>query len=267
MKNAYVTAYLFGLQSALEYRMNFILSMLSSAFPIGVQLYIWNAVYRHGGEGKLFGYDYYQIMTYSVLAAVVSKLVISNIENTIVNDIKNGGLSIYLIKPISYFRFRITFYFGQRLMNVGISILIVILLFGYLYWASGIRLEPLRIILFLISLFLSVTLSFVMSFSLSSVAFWLTEITYFFHVTNLVLTIVSGGIFPLEIFGNDMMYVFSLLPFQYTVYYPVNVLNGNIATPLIWTGLIWQSMWIIAFLFIYKITWRWGLKRYLGVGG
>ncbi|WP_415469572.1 ABC-2 family transporter protein [Clostridium saccharoperbutylacetonicum] len=48
----------------------------------------------------------------------------------------------------------------------------------------------------------------------------ISEAAGVFVVANVVTSVISGGIFPLNIFGEKIQAVFSLLPFQYTIYFP-----------------------------------------------
>lgn len=244
-RNKYVVAFRIGFQSSLEYRFNFFLSLLSAAFPMIVQYYMWTAVYANAGEKDVFGYSYREMIMYTILAAVVSKLVISNIESSIAEDIKSGGLNKYIIQPIYYFGFRISSYIGQRLMYFTISLCIILALTYILNTFYSLKTEEERILIFCLSIILSVILSFLISYAICACAFWLSEISYFFVVTSLLINMMSGGIFPLEIFGERLQQIFRLLPFHYLIYFPVNVLSGKISGHQIWQGIMGQGVWII----------------------
>ncbi len=57
-------------------------------------------------------------------------------------------------------------------------------------------------------------------------SFWIVEVGFLFEGIRIVTILLSGGIFPLEVFGERFVQVMNLLPFKYTVSYPINVLNG-----------------------------------------
>jgi ABC-2 type transport system permease protein len=98
-------------------------------------------------------------------------------------------------------------------------------------------------------------------------SFWIVEVGFLFEGIRIVTVLLSGGIFPLEVFGTRFVQVMNLLPFKYTVNYPINVLNGQIAPAGIVTGMLIQCGWIAAFLFIANFLWRVGSRRYVAVGG
>ncbi|QJC51167.1 hypothetical protein HGI30_06040 [Paenibacillus albicereus] len=262
----YAVAFRIGFQSALEYRLNFLLSLVSAFFPVAVQYYIWKAVY--GGSGRvLFGYRYEDMILYTVMAGIVTKLVLTGIEHSIADDIKSGGLNKYLVQPVGYFGFRLSSYVGQRAASFTILLLLAAgaaLALGTMPGQSGIGS---RFLLFLPSLLLACALSFLVSYAICACAFWLQEIGYFFVVSTLLVTIVSGGIFPLEVYGETAKQLIAWTPFYYLIYFPVNVLGGRIAGADAWTGMAAQALWTAGMLAVALGSWRLGMKRYLGLGG
>ncbi|MCR8845582.1 ABC-2 family transporter protein [Paenibacillus sp. SC116] len=269
MKNAnkYAVTFRFGLQHALEYRSNFFLSLISAFVPAVVQYYIWSTVYKSYSDTTLFGYSYEQMIAYTILAAVVSKLVMTNMEHAVSNDIKTGGLNRYLIQPISYFGFRLCHYFGQKLLYI-IGFIVIITLILFVSPASRhLEHEPERIVIFILSIVMAMVISFLLSFAVSAIAFWLADISYFFVVTSLVINIVSGGMFPLELFGEGFRSVISVLPFYYMIYWPVNVWTGIIPSSELWLGLLMQLGWSVVLGGVAYTSWKLGFKRYLGLGG
>lgn len=111
-----------GVQHSMEYRFHFFLGLLGATFPILVQYFIWTAVYRHSGQDALFSYSYGQIILYTILAGLVSKLIATQFEHQIADDIKNGGLNKYLIKPISYFGYRLVSFSARRRSITGLQL-------------------------------------------------------------------------------------------------------------------------------------------------
>jgi viologen exporter family transport system permease protein len=99
------------------------------------------------------------------------------------------------------------------------------------------------------------------------VAFWVIEIGFLFEGIRIVTILLSGGIFPLEVFGTRFLQVMAWLPFKYTVSYPINVLNGKISAGDMAQGALIQCIWIVVCLVIADFLWRVGSRRYVAVGG
>lgn len=75
---------------------------------------LWNYLYGNGDAGAMTGYSYTEIIVYTLLAGLVSKLVITGFEYQINEDIKDGGLNKYLIRPVNYCGYRFCSYLGKR---------------------------------------------------------------------------------------------------------------------------------------------------------
>ncbi len=95
----------------------------------------------------------------------------------------------------------------------------------------------------------------------------MTEVFVLFWGINLFTLILSGAIFPLDIFGGDMLRFFDVLPFKYTTYFPTNILTGRLDGNLIIFGIIIQFIWIIILLIMSNFLWKLGMKKYVAVGG
>lgn len=263
----YRQAFLLGIQNAMEYRANFLLSMVSALFPIFIQFFLWTSIY--GGDTALVinGYSYFQIIAYTIMASVVSRLIRTGFEYDINDDIKNGGLNKYLVKPVDYFTYRLSCFIGQKLIQ---TLLMLLLIVGSLILlAIGLH-SPLTaqsITLFFVSLFLAFVLNFMIFFAVSTIGFWLFEIGFLFEAIRIVIIMLSGGIFPLDIFGKQAVLILNFLPFKYTINFPVEVLNGRLSANSSYLGIGLQILWIFVFTLIAKLLWAAGNKRYVAVGG
>lgn len=263
----YTKAFSLGLQSSMEYRVNFLLGFLSIIFPLTIQFFMWNAIYKNSPNKIVYGYTLTQMITYSVLAAITAKLVATGFEWEMLNDIKNGGLSKFIIKPIGYFQYRLSCFIGDKSFNFILS-LIIIIVFLFIYRIySGFEVGIFNALIYLLSIIMALLINFLIYFSLASFAFWMSEASSVFVIMNVVVNIVSGGIFPLDIFGEKILRVFDLLPFKYTIYFPVNILNGRLGIQAVQNGLIIQAIWIAIMLVISNVLWGIGLKKYTAVGG
>ena len=90
-----------GLQKALAYRADFLLTLASCIFPILMQVCLWTALYA-AGAADTGGYTYEQMILYTLLAGITARIVATGFENDVAQDIKDGGLNKYLVKPVDY---------------------------------------------------------------------------------------------------------------------------------------------------------------------
>lgn len=267
MGGKYRRAYAIGMQNALEYRMDFFLNMVSAFFPIFIQVFMWTAIYQKTGQGAVFGYTFSQMIVYTVLASLLNRLLRTGFEYEISEDIKTGGLNKFIIRPIAHFPYRLAVFLGQKTIHTA---LISVVLCGVVFASvkvTGLPIGPMQVLAFLPAFVLAFVLNFVLFYLVSAIAFWLTEIGFFYEAVRIVFIALSGGIFPIDVLGEDAARVLRLLPFQYTINFPVDVLNGRIAGADAVRGLLVQILWILLMSGLTAWVWKVGSRKYVAVGG
>lgn len=269
MKSAgkYLRSYVLGIQNAMEYRADFWLSLVSGVFPLMIQMFLWNAIFAGSTSDTVYGYTLDQMILYTIMAIAVGKFVSAGFEYEIANDIKNGGLNKFIVQPISYFWYRVISFYGSKTVQLlSFSAIIILLIIGF----SFLRELPISgrtIILFIPSIVMAVILNGMIFYMLSLLAFWMTEVWAVFIGFNLLSNILSGGVFPLDVFGETANRIFSWLPFQYTIYFPINILNGKLSIEEIGVGFMSQAIWVIAITLLANGLWSYGIKKYVAIGG
>ena len=263
----YYKAFELGFQTALEYRLNFLISLISAVYPIFIQTFLWTAIFQNSPQETVFGFTYRQMIAYTFMAGLVSRLVRTGFEYEIMDDIKSGKFSRFLVQPLGYFPYRLASFFGNKLPGQAMILgILALILFGLTaFWGIAFGLE--RILLFSLTLVLAVILNFLIFYCISAISFWIVEIGFLFEGIRIVTILVSGGIFPLEVFGETFIQITNFLPFKYTINYPINVLNGKIGPGQILEGLLIQLAWIGACYLLAKLLWSQGGRHYVAVGG
>lgn len=263
----YVAAFFLAVQSALEYRVNFIVGLFSGVFVVIIQFFMWTAIYEGDTQGELFGYTYSQMVVYVVMAGILSKATGTGFEWEIASDIKDGGLSRFLVQPISYLPYRLMSFFGTKVVQLAFIGTIGVIAFLVIHCTTGFAFEIYDIGYLLIAIVFGILLNCILFYCLSAFAFWLTEVYGVFLSLMVVSSVLSGGIFPLEVFGEVAMKMMSYLPFQYIIYFPLRILTGELPGSEILLGLLVQLFWILFFYLVSKILWRKGLRKYIAAGG
>jgi ABC-2 type transport system permease protein len=251
----------------MEYRMNFLLSLVSGAFTIIIQYFVWTAIYRSGMSGELFGYQYNQMIVYIIMAGILSKVMATGFEWEISADIKKGGLSKFLVQPIQYLPYRMMMFFGQKVIQLFMVSIISFIALNILGFSIGFEFDVKQIGLLVVIIFLSLLMNCLLFYSISALAFWVTEVWAIFIGLGVATNILSGGVFPLDVFGQKAQAVFSLLPFQYVIYFPLNIISSKYSTAEILKGMAIQCIWIVILYVFSKLIWKAGMKKYVAVGG
>ncbi len=205
--------------------------------------------------------SYYLIMT--TLGGLLGCYIYQEISE---DDIKQGGLVFYLLKPFSYFwkRFieEIAYRF-VRLIIIIIFCLVIYFSFGNIFKITG---EPLKLFFSLIVTILGFFIQFTFGFCLGLTAFWLKENRALYQLVEIVSIIFSGGVLPIDLLPKTLQTISYLLPWAYSSYFPIISFQGKLAP--------WQSLqvisiqffWLAGFYIIYKILWNNGVKQFTATG-
>jgi ABC-2 type transport system permease protein len=266
----YTKTFELGFETALEYRLNFLLSLVSAAFPVIIQTFLWTAIYTSSGttgDQTIYGYTYRQMIVYTFLAGLVSRIIQTGFEYDIQEDVKSGKYSKFLVQPLGYFPYRLSSFFGQKVPNSLMILGILAIVLTTLSVVFGITLEFWRVLVFLLTIVLALALNFLIFYCISAMSFWIVEVGFLFEGIRIVTILLSGGIFPLEVFGERFVQAMNFLPFKYTINYPINVLNGRMPADQIGWGILAQCFWIGVCWLLAQYLWKIGGRRYVAVGG
>src|ERR1700693_5284424 len=120
-------AFLIGLQSNLVYRVNFAVRGFFSFFHLIVVFILWGAAYA--GNPSIGGFSFGQTLTYFVALIVVQFMIGAFQEDyQISEEIRNGLINQFLLKPVNYFAYRFSIYLSARFVT-GLLILLPVIVF------------------------------------------------------------------------------------------------------------------------------------------
>lgn len=267
----YLRSMSLGLRGALEYRANFLFSLLGAVSPVIIQTALWTCLYApapdgSGAGGALFGYTYAQMLGYTVIANIVSRLVRTGFEYDLNNDIRSGGLDRFLVKPIDYFGFRMAQFVGAKSAEAVFMGAVLAACLAVLAATAGLGLTVAAVAGFVLALALAFILNFLIFWCIGMLGFWLTEIGFLFEAVRIVIITASGGIFPLSVFGERGESILGALPFRFTIQFPTEILCGRVAPSGIASGLCVGALWIIPLAILARAVWAVGLRRFVAVG-
>ena len=109
----YRHVFLVGLQSNLVYRWNFLIRGFFSLARLAVVFILWGAAYA--GVAQIGGYSLGQTFTYfTALIALQFMIGAFNEDYQIGEEIRNGLINQFLLKPINYYLYRFTVFLAAR---------------------------------------------------------------------------------------------------------------------------------------------------------
>ena len=265
--NKYRTVFNVGLQSNLVYRVNFAVRGFFSFFHLVVVFVLWGAAYA--GNATIGGFNFGQTFTYFVALIVVQFMIGAfNEDYQISEEIRNGLINQFLLKPVNYFAYRFSIYLSARLVTGVLIIIPVIITYPLLRDYLVLPHDWWRLALGLPALVMSALIQFGIAYCFGLMSFWFLEIQGLVVLSMALESVLGGQIFPLDLLPDWLFRISQYLPYYYQMYFPVAIFTGRLSDPAaIITGLGIQACWVAIILVLGEILWRRGLRLHTAVGG
>jgi len=264
--NKYRQAFLIGLQSNIVYRWNFAVRSVFSLFHLAVVFILWGAAFV--SSPKIGGFDFSQTLTYFTLLLVLQFFVGAfNEDYQISDEIRNGLINQFLLKPIDYFLYRLSIFSSARVVSGSLALLPLLLALPFLKDRLSFPHEGWRLAVGLPAVGLSAFIQFTIAYCFGLATFWFLEIQGLVLLSYAVETVLGGQMFPLDLMPAPLFHAVQFLPFYYQMYFPAAILTGRIGAEQAAQGLVLQVLWAAVLLGVSRILWARGLRRHTAVGG
>ncbi len=255
-----------GLQSNIVYRWNFAMRAAFSLVHIAFVFILWRAAYL--GQESIGGFSLDQTLTYFISLLVLQFFIGAFNEDYLISEeIRNGLINQFLLKPINYFVYRFTIFVSARLVSGLLALLPIVLalpLIGEHLTFPG---ETWRLLIGIPAVFMSAMIQFSIAYIFGMLTFWFLEIQSFVILSMALESVLGGQIFPLDLLPAGLFRISQFLPYYYQMYFPAAIFTGRIDQATAVEGLAVQAFWVIALLALGQFLWRRGLRRHTAVGG
>lgn len=263
----YAHVFSVGLQGALVYRWNFFIRGSFSLVHLCLVFILWGAAFS--GIDQIGGFDIRQTLTYFIVVLALQFIVGAfNEDFQIGEEIRNGLINQFLLKPVNYFGYRLSLFVAARLVS---GVLVFVPLLAVSPWIGDQLTFPgdsWRLPVGMVATVLAALLQFTIAFCFGLLAFWFLEIQGFVILSYAIETSLGGAMFPLDLLPRGVFAVAQYLPFPYQMYFPAAIVTGRVATlPEALHGLVIQATWVVVAMVAARLLWAGGLRKHTAVGG
>lgn len=270
----YLKAVKFSSQITFSYNKNFLISSIIQICSLLITIFMWKAVF-HFNNNSIEEYSLTDMIIYIFIVNTVFDLIGSNnVSERVSNDIRSGQLSIYLMRPYPHVLALFFDLIGNKITKIPMILVMNGLVGSFVLYYSHQRNEDVyfnfsaqSVVMFLFFLLFSFFWNYIFDYLLGLVAFWMDNPWILFYIKGHVTAVFCGLIIPLNLFPNGVQKVLDYLPFQYYVFFPYQILSGNIGFYDYLTNLACFLGWILAFMAIMLIVWIKSINRFTAVGG
>lgn len=252
-----------NVMQTLAYRGAFFIFMVNTVVTPLISLLVWLAVSEQGVSLPL---DRSRLVTYFLLLSVASMLTGTWFATYVAEHIRLGGLSAWLLRPAPYIFHDVGNNIGEKVVKLPLLLPLVGL--ALLLFRDDVRLpaEPLRWLLFALSLPMAAAIAFLIEFLIGLLAFWVQDVGGLIRIKVFADALLSGRLVPLAFFPAAFSGLLAAQPFRFTLSFPLELLTGQATGLAAAKGFAAQAAYCLGLWAAYRLLWRIGLRSYTGVG-
>ena len=247
-----------------QYRANLLMYLLYWLVSPIIYLAVWTSIANQ--KGSVNGFTANDFITYYMVLLICDQVTSNIVIHTFGYKIQDGTLSGELVRPIHPMLTNglvnnIAF---KALTMMGLTPIWIILYFLYKPDFSGMMFR--NILLALPALILAFFIGYLLSASITSLAFWTTRVYSIHEFYFALILLFSGQFVPLTLMPKIVQDIAQYLPFQLLIYYPIQLILGKLSAQQIAQGYVMSLIWLGISGLLFYLVWRNGVKRYSAVG-
>jgi len=246
-------AYMIGL----VYRFGFLFSIAGNLIYMSITYFLWRSIYQD--RETLRGLTFDETYIYVALGSAVFILLKTYVDWQMSYDIREGMVAIYLTKPLDLQLYELFTSLGfalHALTTVTLSTFLLLIFVFHIEIPLGIGL-----LLFPFSLVLAYLVSFCFDYFIGLLAFY-TESVWGLSITKeVIITVLSGALIPLQFFPEVIRKILLWLPFQAIYYTPLTmVAKPNLGWETFLPMLGIQLFWVAALFALTRLFYNQAVK-------
>ncbi|MCX7871539.1 MAG: ABC-2 family transporter protein [bacterium] len=240
----------------IKYHLTYKANIMLKVIHIPINLFVIGMMWIILGKNNRNLDVNYLIKYYFLTFLITTSFPFAKIVRDIEDDIFNGKVTTYLIRPISYFI--------PKFINFISWITIYFLLSSpaVIFILLSSRLKIVNLLWFLLILLMGLIIQFLFWYLTSLISFWYEKILGIIRAVFVLQTICSGVLIPLHMFNYNLQKIINFLPFKYYVYYPINVFLISSNYNEICKIVISELVWILILSALITYVWNLGLAKY-----
>jgi len=247
-----------------QYRANLVMYILYWLVSPIIYLAVWTSIAN--AKGNVDGLTSNDFITYYMILLICDQLTSNIILHIFAYKVQDGSLSGELIKPIHpMLTNTLVNDIAFKALNMIILTPIWIVL-ALLFKPDFASVSMGGILLSIPALLLGYSINFLLSGTITSLAFWTTRVFSIHEFYYACILLFAGQFVPLKLMPALIQNIAKFLPFQLFMYMPIQMIQGNLSSAEIVEGYTTGVVWLVVALLLFRWVWHEGVKRYSAVG-
>ena len=249
-------------QRHIIYRLSALIWIVNGMITPFILMSVWLTIREH----NQLPMDDKQIITYYILSIFIFRLTQSWRAEGLGQLINDGGFSIYMIRPFSFFIQELARDLSMKAIRI-ISLVPFLFLIIFIFQDKMIlSYNFVSILIFSFSIILGYIINFLLGMTVGLLAFWLEHAYGASMTIDIVSHLFNGTLFPLVFMPELLKKLMIILPFRYIVSFPIEVLTNSLEQLQILKGFVILGIWIFLIYLLLVFTFSKGIKKYTAVG-
>jgi len=259
----YLTSMKIALLTQLQYRAQNYFYMIGMIAEPVIYLVVWATIAEQQG-GSVGGYTPGAFAAYYIVWTLVRNMNIVFTPYGWEGRIQRGRLSAELLRPIHPLHGDVAYFAGWKFVVIVLWLPLAVVL-GIIFkpelhptWLQG--------LVFFFAIWGAYLIRTVFVSLLGMITFWTTRVSALYELYFALELILSGRLVPMSLMPDWVQNVSKFLPFQWTFFFPINALVGDLTATELLGGLGSQLLWIMGGILLVNIVWHYGIQRFSSVG-
>lgn len=248
----------------LEYRLNyFIDAFVQPILTTGIEVLLWIAVFKGAHTETIAGFAKDSYLSYALWSAFFARIATSWMyEARMIEEVSSGSINSIIVRPMTFYEYYLSQFMGYKIITTVLSLTVPVIA----AWLFDLPTIYSRIPLALLLCFYFLILVHTISFIISTMAFHFTRISSMTAAKNLLMWLLMGELFPLDLLPEPYKSFFITAPFASGTFVPVGYIIGRVEIDTVYTGFISVTIALVILNLLGAYLWRKGLDSYAGTG-
>lgn len=251
-----------GFTHVFAYRAEVLIQLVSVGLVAALNTSLWGAA--TAGRASVAGVPSEEMRSYVIIVWVAVTFFATRVNEEIGRRFLDGQIAADLLRPLSLQAFSYFRDLGRALACLGLQTF-PLLLCGLLGFGLRLPSHPSTWAFWLLSLLLAHLTNFGLSFLVGIAALPLQNVSGLSHLKGTLVSVFSGTLIPLELFGAAWRPLLFALPFHALAHTPASIflerdvsVGGLLLEQLLWAG----GLWLLG-----AAAWRMAAHRLTVLGG
>ena len=246
-----------------QYAFNILTHFIATFILLYIFMNLWGYIYSDPNE-VINGFSMNQMIWYVIVTEVLWGIIGGRkFCKTIIEDVKGGNIAYNINKPYNYVLYKLASHLGLGTIR-GVIYIILGAIVGYVFLREFPTLGLIKILLVLLTIFLSTAINTLVVISIGLISFYIEDSNPLYWLYSKTI-LIFGVLFPIEFFPLFIQKVLRFSPIFVTGYGPAK-LFVDFSYSRFFTVLIAQLIYILVAYFVCHIIYKKGVRK-LNVNG